>query len=116
MQKHASPFCLTTLQKVEFALLFQKPIQDPSTKPRQTIQEFCFAEFFSFCTRLLVKQEFPAAKALVGMTGFGPQSSVHKQSSVYKQSSVHKYGIHSRNPVQAGFRCFVPLQRKTQFL
>ena len=59
-------------------MLFQKPIQDPSTKPRQTIQEFCFAEFFSFCTRLLVKQEFPAAKALVGMTGFGPQSSVHK--------------------------------------
>ena len=33
-QKHASPFCLTTLQKVEFALLFQKPIQDPSTRLR----------------------------------------------------------------------------------
>ena len=29
-----SPFCLTTLQKVEFALLFQKPIQDPSTRLR----------------------------------------------------------------------------------
>ena len=30
---------------------------------RQTIQEFCFAEFLSFCTRLLIKQEFPDAKA-----------------------------------------------------
>ena len=45
--------------------------QDPSIENRQTVPEFGFAEFFSFCTRLLVKQEFPAAKALVGMTGFG---------------------------------------------
>ena len=46
---------------------------------RQTIQEFCFAEFFSFCTRLLVKQEFPAAKALVGMTRFGTQKALTYQ-------------------------------------
>ena len=33
------------------------------TRNRQTIQEFCFAEFLSFCTRLFLKQEFPDAKA-----------------------------------------------------
>ena len=30
---------------------------------RRTVQEFCFAEFLSFCTGLLIKQEFPDAKA-----------------------------------------------------
>ena len=34
---------------------------------RQTIQEFCFAEFFSFCTRLLIKQELPDAKARLSL-------------------------------------------------
>ena len=29
---------------------------------RQTIQEFCFAEFLSFCTRLFLKLEFSDAK------------------------------------------------------
>ena len=32
------------------------------------------------------------------------------------QSSVHKNGSLSRNPVQAGFRCFVSLQGKTLFI
>ena len=96
-----SPFCLTTLQKVEFALLFQKQKQDFSIKLRRTIAKstaFCSfgtgrlhkagrfrcqnvgrddrlwppklcatknrhyypqnsacAEFWSFCTRLLIK-------------------------------------------------------------
>ena len=76
------PWSLTTFEKVEFPLLFQKPIQDPSTENRHTVPEFGFAEFFSFCTRLLVKQEFPAAKALVGMTGFDTRKAHPYQNAV----------------------------------
>ena len=73
--QNASPFCLTTLQKVEFALLFQKPIQDPSIENRHTVP-------------------FPAAKALVGMTGFGPQSSVlQKQNSVSQKTGIGGPGV-----------------------
>ena len=70
-----SPFCLTTLQKVEFALLFQKPIQDPSIKLRRSIAKS--AAFCSFGTGRLHKAGRSGAKTLVGMTGFIPQRSVH---------------------------------------
>ena len=41
----------------------RKPNQDSSIENRQTIPEFGFAEFWSFCTRQWVKQELPDAKA-----------------------------------------------------
>ena len=44
---------MTTLQKVEFALLFQKPIQDPSIKLRRSIAKS--AAFCSFGTGRLHK-------------------------------------------------------------
>ena len=74
--------------KSRVCLAFPKAIQDPSIKFRRTVPEFGFAEFFSFCTRLLVKQEFPAAKALVGMTGFGPQSSVHRKKLCAQEKAL----------------------------
>ena len=37
------------------------------TGNRQTLPEFCFAEFWSFCTGLLVKQELPDAKARLSL-------------------------------------------------
>ena len=51
--------------------------QDSSIENRQTVQEFCFAEFLSFVP-LQRKTQYlrqnliaKAAKTLVGMTGFG---------------------------------------------
>ena len=54
------------LQRKTQCLRQNQGCKGSQTVNRQTIQEFCFAEFLSFCTRLWVKQEFPAAKALVG--------------------------------------------------
>ena len=56
---------------------------------RLTVQEFCFAEFLSFCTRLLIKQEFPDAK--------------------------QETGVQSQNSASPNSVAFVPLQRETLF-
>ena len=59
--------------------------------------EFGFAEFFSFCTRLLVKQEFPATKALVGMTGFGTLKALSYQKPQAK-AAESRFGTQKALP------------------
>ena len=99
-----SPFCLTTLQKVEFALLFQKPIQDPSTRLRLGRDD-------RLCPpKLCAQQKAPCSvKSSVPVHGTG-KSSVHATIPEKGARTSQKQRKTSNRPIPSGsgpVNCFV---------
>ena len=93
-----SPFCLTTLQKVEFALLFQKQKQDSSIKLRRTIaKSTAFCSFCAFAKKNAVSLTNQGCKGCQNKALCTAESSVHskklcaqRKALCTAESSVHR--------------------------
>ena len=102
----------------------------PVSKARTGVQSqnSACAEFWSFCTRLLVKQEFPDAKAVMSTerSEWRHLETVVKVRGILSHKDFlglecqplakAKTGKLSKNSALQNSLAFVPLQRKTQCL